>query len=116
MSPKGAQKAPKWSPKGSPKSTFWGVRAEVKIELPLKRELNFQGPGPPRTSPKKMLKSERPSDSIPDLTFESPSRSFARFCKVLVDLGDPLAGGGSANSLFEPFLIRILKCWPRGSK
>ena len=114
LSPKGPQKPPKWSPKGSQKPNFLGIRAEVKIELPLKRELNFQGPGPPKTSPKRCQKPEQPSDSVPDLTFEPPSRPLARFGRVLVDLGTPW--GGSANSLLEPFLIRILKFGPRGSK
>ena len=114
LSPKGPQKPPKWSPKGSQKPNFLGIRAEVKIELPLKRELNFQGPGPPKTSPKRCQKPEQPSDSVPDLTFEPPSRPLARFGRVLVDLGTPW--GGSANSLLEQFLIRILKFGPRGSK
>ncbi len=75
------------------KNLFGGVRAEVKIEFPLKCEINFQGPGPPKTSPKRCQKPEQPSDSVPDLTFEPPSRPLARFGRVLVDLGTPWGGG-----------------------
>ena len=114
LSPKGPQKPPKWNPKGSQKPNFLGIRAEVKIELPLKRELNFQGPGPAKTSPKRSQKPEQPSDSVPDLIFEPPSRPLARFGRFLVDFGTPW--GGSANSFSEPCLIRILKFGPRGSK
>ena len=91
-----------------------GIRAEVKIELPSRRELNFQVTWVPKAAPKELPKSEQPLREVPELTFEPLGRSLARFGRILVDLGTPW--GGSANSLFEPFLIRILKFGPRGSK
>ena len=79
-------KPPKWTPTGSQKSTFWGVRAAVKIKLPLGREHNSQVLGPPGTCPRRKLNSEPPSDRVPELTFEPPSRPLIGFCRVLVDL------------------------------
>ena len=86
----------------------------MKIELPPQRELGFQGTGVPKAAPKELPKSEQPLREVPELTFEPLGRSLARFGRVWVALGTPL--GGSANSLFEPFLIRILKFGPKGSK
>ena len=92
MSHKGAQQAPKWSPKGVPKSLFLGVLAEVKTELPSGRELNFQSPGPPKTELKKVPKSEQPSGSLTDLTFQSLSRLLATFGRFWVQFWDPWGG------------------------
>ena len=82
LSPKGPQKPPKWSPKGSQKSNFLGIRAEVKIELPPKQELDFQGAGVPKAAPKELPKSEQPLREVPELTFEPLGRSLARFGRV----------------------------------
>ena len=93
LSPKGPQKLPKWNPKGSQKPNFFDVRAEMKIELPLTWELNFQGPGPPKTNPKRCQKPKQPSDSVPDLTFEPPSRPGGQIWSSFGRFGDPLGGG-----------------------
>ena len=114
LSPKDPPKPPKWTPKGSPKLNFLGIRAEVKIELPSRLELNSQGTRVSKAGPKELPKSEQPLREVPELTFEPLGRSLARFGRFWVALGTPL--GGSAKSLFEPFLIRILKFEPKGSK
>ena len=84
----------------------------MKIELPLKRELNFQGPGPPKTSPKRCQKPEQPSDSVPDLTFEPPSRPLARFGGFLVDLGT--RWGGVREVSFRAIFDKNSQIWAQG--
>ena len=54
----------------------------MKIELPPRRELNFQGAGVPKAAPKELPKSEQPLREVPELTFEPPGRSLARFGRV----------------------------------
>ena len=88
----GPQSLQKWSPKGSPKPNFLGIRAEVKIEFPPRRELNFQGTGVPKATPKELPKSEQPLREVPELTFEPLGRSLARFGRIWVALGTPLGG------------------------
>ena len=92
LSPKGPPKPPKWSPKGSPKLNFLGIRAEVKIELPSRRELNSQGTRVSKAGPKELPKSEQPLREVPELTFEPLGRSLARFGRFWVALGTPLGG------------------------
>ena len=91
-----------------------GIMAELKIELPSRRELNSQGTKVSKADPKELPKSEQPLREVPELTFEPLARFPARFGRFWVALGTPL--GRSAKSLFEPFLIRILKFEPKGSK
>ena len=68
------------------------MRAEVKIEFPPARELNFQGTGVPKAAPKELPKSEQPLREVPELTFEPLGRSLARFGRFWVALGTPLGG------------------------
>ena len=112
LSPKGPQKPPKWSPKGSPKPSFLGIRAEVKIELPPARELNFQGTGVPKAAPKELPKSEQPLREVPELTFEPLGRSLARFGRVWVALGTPL--GGVRELTFRAVFDQNSQIWAQG--
>ena len=114
MSHKGAQQAPKWIPKGLPKSVFWGLRAEVKLEIPPWRELNFQSPRPPGTELKMVPKSKQPTERLLELAFQPLSRIVARFCRFLEFFWHPWRG--VAVHFLNRFLTDVRKSAPGPQK
>ena len=61
---------------------YSNARNFVRIVLPPKRELNFQGSGPPRERPERCPKSARSWGELPNPTLID-------FCSILASLGDP---------------------------